>query len=145
MRLTFPRVLIEDDNSYAKYDPSSAFLTVRLTKQEKGVHFEDLDLLSRLLAPSVSSSNSAGPGPSQGISGNVSYSLQALTLGDQTSPNLATRREEPSGESHPLIEVLTSAGPQEEEEGESSRLERLKKEREIFLEGTICRAHLQWR
>jgi protein SHQ1 len=42
---------LEDDHSSAKYDPSSGCLTVTLTKEVSGEEFEDLDLLSRLLAP----------------------------------------------------------------------------------------------
>ena len=133
LRLTFPRALMEDDDSYAKYDPSSAFLTVRLMKEEKGAHFEDLDLLSRLLAPPVSLSRRTGSSSSQDFSEGVSDSIKGLTVGDQASPN----REEPSCGSGPLIEVLASTGPQEEDDlYQTSSLERLRKEREIFLEGT---------
>lgn len=42
---------MEDDQSSAKYDPSSGYLTVTLTKEVPGEEFEDLDLLSKLLAP----------------------------------------------------------------------------------------------
>ncbi len=87
LRLTFPRALMEDDDSYAKYDPSSAFLTVRLMKEEKGAHFEDLDLLSRLLAPPVSLSRRTGSSSSQDFSEGVSDSIKGLTVGDQASPN----------------------------------------------------------
>lgn len=45
---------MEDDTSSANYDPSSGYLTIILTKQTKGQNFEDLDLLSKLLAPRLS-------------------------------------------------------------------------------------------
>ena len=37
--------------STAKYDPSSGYLTISLTKENKGQDFKDLDLLTKLLAP----------------------------------------------------------------------------------------------
>lgn len=37
--------------STAKYDPSSGYLTISLTKEDKGQDFKDLDLLTKLLAP----------------------------------------------------------------------------------------------
>lgn len=51
LRLDFPHSLVQDDDAYASYDPSSGTLTVRLTKVAKGTHFPDLDLLAKLLAP----------------------------------------------------------------------------------------------
>ncbi|KAG9102647.1 hypothetical protein FRC06_001521 [Ceratobasidium sp. 370] len=51
LRLNFPHPLLEDDESSAAYDPASGTLTVRLTKETKGAHFPDLDLLAKLLAP----------------------------------------------------------------------------------------------
>jgi len=51
LRLNFPKPLLEDDNSSAEYDPSNGYLTVQLTKEVSGEEFEDLDLLSKLLAP----------------------------------------------------------------------------------------------
>ncbi|KAI0080565.1 SHQ1-domain-containing protein [Panus rudis PR-1116 ss-1] len=51
LRLNFSHALVEDDASSAKYDPSSGYLTVTLTKAVKGQTFEDLDLLAKLLAP----------------------------------------------------------------------------------------------
>ena len=41
----------EDDASSARYDPSNGYLIVTLTKEVPGEHFEDLDLLAKLLAP----------------------------------------------------------------------------------------------
>ncbi|KAI9253810.1 SHQ1 protein-domain-containing protein [Phascolomyces articulosus] len=50
LRLYFPGNIIEDDDSNAKYDLSSGKFHVRITKETKGEHFADLDLLSKLLA-----------------------------------------------------------------------------------------------
>lgn len=51
LRLNFTNSLVEDDASSAKYDPSTGYLTVTLTKEVKGQDFKDLDLLAKLLAP----------------------------------------------------------------------------------------------
>ncbi|KDN49456.1 hypothetical protein RSAG8_02158, partial [Rhizoctonia solani AG-8 WAC10335] len=51
LRLNFPHPVLEDDESSASYDPSSGTLTVKLTKETQGIHFPDLDLLTKLLAP----------------------------------------------------------------------------------------------
>lgn len=48
--LHFPGNLVEDDGSRATYDPSSGQFTVKITKETKGEHFADLDLLTKLLA-----------------------------------------------------------------------------------------------
>ncbi|KAF8334055.1 uncharacterized protein EI90DRAFT_3145046 [Cantharellus anzutake] len=125
LRLTFPQALIEDDDSYARYDPSSAFLNVKLTKEDKGVYFPDLDLLSRLLVPPASTSQNARGSDDGDISEGVTDSIQGLTLGGRKSS--ATLEVS----SRPLIEVLKSTDSKEE--SEDMRLERLKRERGIFL------------
>ncbi|RXW17973.1 hypothetical protein EST38_g7889 [Candolleomyces aberdarensis] len=51
LRLNFPHSVAEDDSSSADYDPSTGYLSVTLTKEQKGQHFKDLDLLAKLLAP----------------------------------------------------------------------------------------------
>lgn len=61
LRLNFPHALQEDDEASAQYDPSTGFLTVTLTKAVPGQHFDDLDLLSKLLAPRPSELRSQGP------------------------------------------------------------------------------------
>ena len=62
LRLNFPHALQEEDEaSSARYDPSSGYLTVTLTKAVPGEHFEDLDLLSKLLAPRRSEPAERGP------------------------------------------------------------------------------------
>ncbi|KAI0818917.1 SHQ1-domain-containing protein [Irpex lacteus] len=52
LRLNFTHALQDDDDaSSARYDASSGYLTVSLTKAVRGQNFEDLDLLAKLLAP----------------------------------------------------------------------------------------------
>ena len=51
LRLNFPKAIVEDDDSSARYDPSSGYLTVTLIKEKAGEAFDDLDLLAKLLAP----------------------------------------------------------------------------------------------
>ncbi|KAJ6590877.1 SHQ1-domain-containing protein [Mycena sp. CBHHK59/15] len=51
LRLNFSHPILEDEESTAGYDPSSGYLTVTLTKENKGQEFSDLDLLAKLLAP----------------------------------------------------------------------------------------------
>lgn len=51
LRLNFSHALLEDDESSAQYDPSSGYLTITMTKENKGQDFKDLDLLAKLLAP----------------------------------------------------------------------------------------------
>ncbi|KAF8579487.1 SHQ1-domain-containing protein [Ramaria rubella] len=61
LRLNFPKPVQEDDDSSAQYDPSSGFLTVILTKEVHGQEFEDLDLLSKLLAPRLDPRDESHP------------------------------------------------------------------------------------
>jgi protein SHQ1 len=49
-RLHFPGNIIEGDDSKAVYDPSAGQFTIRVSKETKGEHFSDLDLLTKLLA-----------------------------------------------------------------------------------------------
>jgi hypothetical protein len=51
VRLSFPASVVEDDQSSAVYDPASGYLTLTLTKLNRGENFPDLDLLGKLLAP----------------------------------------------------------------------------------------------
>ncbi|KAH7107471.1 SHQ1-domain-containing protein [Auriculariales sp. MPI-PUGE-AT-0066] len=51
LRLVFSGRIVEEDASSARYDPSSGELTVTVSKVLPGEHFDDLDLLSKLLAP----------------------------------------------------------------------------------------------
>ncbi|KZV84436.1 SHQ1-domain-containing protein [Exidia glandulosa HHB12029] len=53
LRLVFEGTggVVDDDESNARYDPSSGDLTITVSKQVKGESFPDLDLLPKLLAP----------------------------------------------------------------------------------------------
>jgi protein SHQ1 len=55
LRLNFPASVVEDDQSSAVYEPVSGYLTVTLTKLNRGEVFPDLDLLGKLLAPPAQS------------------------------------------------------------------------------------------
>ena len=55
LRLNFPASVVEDDQSSAVYEPASGYLTVTLTKLNRGETFPDLDLLGKLLAPPAQS------------------------------------------------------------------------------------------
>ena len=57
LRLNFPASVVEDDQSSAVYEPASGYLTVTLTKLNRGETFPDLDLLGKLLAPSAQSTH----------------------------------------------------------------------------------------
>jgi len=61
LRINFPKRVIEDEESSAQYDPSSGYLIVKLTKEVPGEQFEDLDLLSKLLAPRSDTTDSGAP------------------------------------------------------------------------------------
>ncbi|KAJ3188557.1 Hsp90 cochaperone shq1 [Irineochytrium annulatum] len=90
LRLHFPHPLIEDGRESAKYDIGRGVITVKLPKLVRGTHFEDLDMLSRLLvAP-----NAAG-------------------LADPASAAGAG-----AGRRGPLIEVMSTGRCGDDEEGE---------------------------
>ena len=62
LRLNFPHLLQEDEEqTSARYDPSTGYLVVTLTKVVPGEHFEDLDLLAKLLAPRQPDRRNQGP------------------------------------------------------------------------------------
>ncbi|KAF8528229.1 SHQ1 protein-domain-containing protein [Hysterangium stoloniferum] len=61
LRINFPKRVVEDEASSARYDPSSGYLTVALTKEVPGEQFEDLDLLSKLLAPRSDGDDGGAP------------------------------------------------------------------------------------
>ncbi|KZT59821.1 hypothetical protein CALCODRAFT_493344 [Calocera cornea HHB12733] len=54
LRINFPSPVTEDEASSATYDPSSGYMTVRLSKAVRGENFKDLDLLGKLMAPGTS-------------------------------------------------------------------------------------------
>ncbi|EAU88048.1 shq1 [Coprinopsis cinerea okayama7 len=80
LRLNFPHSVVEDDASSAQYDPSSGYLTVTLTKEQKGQHFEDLDLLAKLLAPRPSKTTPTIEVLSSETNDELSSKLDGLTL-----------------------------------------------------------------
>jgi protein SHQ1 len=61
LRLNFSHRLTEDEESSAKYDPTSGHLTITLSKEVEGEEFEDLDLLAKLLAPRSPINVRSGP------------------------------------------------------------------------------------
>ena len=52
---------MEDDEASARYDPGSGYLNITLTKEVPGQHYEDLDLLAKLLAPRPPKSEPQAP------------------------------------------------------------------------------------
>ncbi|KAH8556514.1 SHQ1 protein-domain-containing protein [Umbelopsis sp. PMI_123] len=50
LRLQLPGNICEDEQSTANYDISTGIFTIKVTKETPGEHFEDLDLLTKLLA-----------------------------------------------------------------------------------------------
>ncbi|KAG1100734.1 hypothetical protein G6F42_017613 [Rhizopus arrhizus] len=63
LRLHFPGNIVEDDNSKAVYDPSAGQFNIRVTKETKGEHFADLDLLTKLLARTGEKTTATGNEP----------------------------------------------------------------------------------
>jgi protein SHQ1 len=54
LKLKLPHALVDDDRARAEYDieKNNGTVTCWIPKEEKGLHFENLDLISTLLAPS---------------------------------------------------------------------------------------------
>jgi protein SHQ1 len=50
VRLQLPGNVVEDEKSTAGYDIATGIFTIVVTKETPGEHFEDLDLLTKLLA-----------------------------------------------------------------------------------------------
>ena len=91
LRLNFPASVVEDDQSSAVYDPVSGYLTLTLTKLNRGETFPDLDLLGKLLAP-----------PAQNTPRNPT--IEVLDSQDDSShPDAAERNEILDGEQHPAL------------------------------------------
>ena len=125
LRLTFSHRLLEDDDPVSSYDPSSSFLVVRLAKAQHGITFEDLDLLSKLLAPpTILQRDAPDKDPS------TSLNMSGLSLDSGAS----VRKK-----GHPLIEVLSSTEEvtSATEKSGDNAAEHLRKEREVFLEGIL--------
>lgn len=57
LRLHFPHAVIEDGRERAQYDIATGIITVHLPKAEHGQWFEDLGLMTRLLAKRSASGN----------------------------------------------------------------------------------------
>ncbi|KAI7871853.1 SHQ1 protein-domain-containing protein [Spinellus fusiger] len=92
LRLHLPGNVIEDDDSKAVYDPSSGQFTVRITKETKGEHFLDLDLLTKLLARRGEVTTTATP-----------TSLGETLIGSTSS---VTMQSTEPFKKKPLIEVI---------------------------------------
>ncbi|KAI0282729.1 SHQ1 protein-domain-containing protein [Russula brevipes] len=76
LRLNFPASVVEDDRSSAVYDPASGYLTLTLTKLNRGENFPDLDLLGKLLAPAQSTPHN----PTIEVLGSVDSSRHAAEV-----------------------------------------------------------------
>ncbi|KIJ17456.1 hypothetical protein PAXINDRAFT_168113 [Paxillus involutus ATCC 200175] len=84
LRLNFPHAVVEDEASSARYDPSTGYLTVTLTKVVKGQHFADLDLLAKLLAPR----------PSQPLPAPSIEVLESRTSGEDDIDKISRRTDQ---------------------------------------------------
>jgi hypothetical protein len=93
LRLNFSHSLLEDDNSSARYDPSSGYLTLTLTKATSGQEFKDLDLLAKLLAPRT-----------QHARGPMIETLQSESTSQQDADDLTERTEQLSLEQKEILE-----------------------------------------
>ncbi|KAG8958957.1 hypothetical protein FRC00_002108 [Tulasnella sp. 408] len=109
LRLNFSGNVVEDDDSHARYDPSTGYLTVKLSKETRGEYFGDLDLLAKLLAPRSSSVAEETDGP--------------LSEG-----------EPKGGVYHPTIEVIGGSDDPAEELAAATENMTLDEERRVLLE-----------
>jgi hypothetical protein len=101
LRLSFPASVVEDNQSSAVYDPASGYLTLTLTKLNRGENFPDLDLLGKLLAPPLAAQSTPRNATievlsSQDTSGNTVTS----------DPDDTERREILDGEHRHNVRVL---------------------------------------
>lgn len=84
LRLHLPANVIEDEDSSAKYDPGTGYLTVTLTKETKGEDFRDLDMLAKLLVPpGVSDAEQKGRDEGDGARIEVLGESEAVAEGGQ--------------------------------------------------------------
>lgn len=95
LRLNFPHSVVEDDETAARYDPSSGYLAVTLTKETKGQVFEDLDLLAKLLAPRPSEARDKEP---------LIEVLDSSETGDAEEEELIAATRNLSLEQHEILE-----------------------------------------
>jgi protein SHQ1 len=104
LRLSFPASILEDDQSSAVYDPASGYLTLTLTKLNRGENFPDLDLLGKLLSPPPPAAQSTPRNAtievlsSQDTSGN--------TVTSDPDPGDTERKEILDGEHRQMFRVL---------------------------------------
>jgi hypothetical protein len=100
LRLSFLASVVEDDQSSAVYDPASGYLTLTLTKLNRGENFPDLDLLGKLLAPPPAQSTPHNATievlSSQNTSGNT----------DTSDPGDTERKKILDGEHRHIFRVL---------------------------------------
>ncbi|KAE9406393.1 SHQ1-domain-containing protein [Gymnopus androsaceus JB14] len=117
LRLNFTNSLIEDDASSAKYDPSTGYLTVTLTKEIKGQEFKDLDLLAKLLAPrptvkepsiEVISAESTAEDPDELVSQTQNLSLDEREILEAASNDWQLPQEIPPP-GQPILSTCTMA------------------------------------
>ncbi|KAF5324881.1 hypothetical protein D9611_004214 [Ephemerocybe angulata] len=114
LRLNFPHNLLEDDNSAARYDAGTGYLNVTLTKERKSQHFEDLDLLAKLLAPRPTETKTT---PSIEVlsteeNENLDQKLEGLSLkGEDQSEFEEVRRNVPSLLSSVKVEIVFMLSP----------------------------------
>lgn len=149
LRLTFSHRLVEDDESSARYDPSSGYLTIVLTKEVPGEHFKDLDLLARLLTPStgskghiMSSSSQKQYALSDGPS-SAQHRLEELSFHANDTEKAFVDSASSHKSYRPLIEVISETGTQDPDDELQTEpftpSEDLLKERAILLEGVLCK------
>jgi hypothetical protein len=101
LRLSFPASLVEDDQSSAVYDPASGYLTLTLTKLNRGEDFPDLDLLGKLLAPPPAAQNTPRNATIEVLS---SQDISENTV--TSDPGDTERKEILDGEHGPLVLLI---------------------------------------
>ncbi|KAG9018926.1 hypothetical protein FRB90_008317 [Tulasnella sp. 427] len=96
LRLNFAGNVVEDDSSSARYDPSSGYLTIKLSKESKGEDFGDLDLLAKLLAPRSSTIAEGLDGPlgeEQTVDDVYHPNIEVIGSSEDTADDLAAAAE----------------------------------------------------
>ncbi|ORZ09506.1 box H/ACA snoRNP assembly protein Shq1 [Absidia repens] len=87
LRLYFPGSIVEDDDSKASYDPSTGQFTVCVSKETKGEHFPDLDLLTKLLARKGETSRDASSTPKKPL-------IEVLSSQSNDDPTLTSENDD---------------------------------------------------
>lgn len=101
LRLSFPTSVVEDDQSSAVYNPASGYLTLTLTKLNRGENFPDLDLLGKLLAPPAAAQSTPRNATIEVLS---SQDTSGST--DRSDPGDTERKEILDGEHRHIFRVL---------------------------------------